>query len=203
MAIATESHTSIVNAALAELGSTEKLVSFDTDTSASARRAQALWPGILRELLNLHPWNFALRRRMLNPGETFADLRHYQLPEDCVRWLPDDRNGCRGPIEREGNFLLARGDEPLPCRYIAMVDDPALWSPGFVRAMVLHLAAAMAEGVTQSESIKDRLLDRAMGSIRQAKRMDGLETGNTRRQGVTTRSDWLNSRSRAFAWRAR
>lgn len=198
-----ESHTSIVNAALAELGSTERLVSFDTDESSSARRARALWHGILRDLLYLHPWNFAIRRRMLNPGAAFDELRQYQLPEDCVRWLPDDRGGRAGTVEREGDCLVARGSEPLSCRYIAMVNDPTLWSPGFVRAMVLRLAAAMAEGVTQSEGIKDRLLDQAVAAIKMAKRMDGLETGDTRRRGVVARSDWLNSRSRAFAWRGR
>ncbi len=194
------SHTSVANAALAELGSTENLTSFDLDQSSSAYRARALWKGILLALLARHTWNFAVRRATLNPGLLVDGVRAWQLPQDCIRWLPDDDVAA---LEREGDALVGRDRVALHIRYIAYVDDPALWSPGFVRVMTLHLAAAMAEGVTQSEGIKNSLLERGEMEIRAARRVDGLETGARRRSGVVARSDWLNARSRGYAYRER
>lgn len=194
------SHTSVANAALAELGSTENLTSFALDQSSSAFRARALWQGILMAALARHPWNFAIRRATLNPGALVDGIRSWQLPQDCVRWLPDD---AVATMEREGDTLVGRDRDALHIRYIAYVDDPALWSPGFVRVMTLQLAAAMAEGVTQSEGIKNALLERGEMEMRAARRVDGLETGARRRSGVTVRSDWLNARSRSYAWRGR
>lgn len=194
------SHTSVVNAALAELGSTEELTSFQVDQSNSAHRARNLWSGILMALLARHPWNFAIHRVALNPSAIADGQYSWQLPDDCVRWLPDDDSRY---LEREGEQLTGRARDALTIRYIRYVDDPRLWSPTFLRVMILHLAAAMAEGVTQSQAIKNALLERGEMELRAAKRVDGLETGARRRQGVTPRSDWLAARNRPYAWRGR
>jgi hypothetical protein len=193
--------TRIVNGALAELGSTERLTSMDDPTSNSAKRAASLWPEVLRDLLSRHPWNFALRRRALNASSEVPSHgweRKFKLPEDCIRWLPgsltdDDYRDA----EREGDYLLSDAEAPLACRYIAYVEDVTVWPPAFVRAMTLLLGAAMAEGVTQSEGIKDRLAERAEAQIRTAKRIDGLETGRTRRSTIAPIfSSWLQARNR-------
>lgn len=200
MPIAALSPIDILGAALAELGSTERPISLDDSSSTSAKRARSFWPAILRELLVRHPWNFAIKRRQLNragDGTDFGFRSRYTLPEDCLRWLPPDpdaRNAHRS--EREGNALLSDAEGVLDCRYIALVDDTTQWSAGFAEAFTLMLAARMAEGVTQSEGIKDRLLERAREAIRNAKRVDGLETGSTQRGGVVVRSDWLMARGR-------
>lgn len=204
MSIIQSSHTGIVNAALAELGSTEKITSFDDATSGVGRRARALWSDILRELLYQHPWNFAIRRATLNPhGDVpaYGVARQFQLPVDCLRWLPEGDATARR-VEREGDKLLTDADT-LAIRYIAFLDDPSVWSPLFVRAMTLALAAAMAEGVTQSEGIKDRLAERAEMTLRKAKRADGLESGDRRRGQVQARSDWLTARQYGYTYSQR
>ncbi len=193
--------TRIVNAALAELGSVTRITSIDDPTNI-ALAARTLWPDVLRELLALHPWNFALRRAPLNAAGAapeFGYLRKFQLPADCVRWLPHavgtpDYALC----EREGDFLLSDAVAPLNIRYIAYVDTPAKWPPLFASAMTFRLAASMAEGVTQSEGIKDRLLDRAERAIGKAKRVDGLETGAQRRGRVAFSGGWLDRRNRPY-----
>ncbi|QNQ09249.1 hypothetical protein [Sphingomonas alpina] len=200
MATPGPTQTRIVNGALAELGSTEKITSIDDPTSNSAKRAFAVWPEVLLDLLSRHPWNFALRRAELNVATAtpaFGYERQFQLPSGCVRWLPAARDDDDfEEAEREGNFLLTNADT-LRIRYIALIDDVTVWPPAFVRAMTLMLAAAMAEGVTQSEGIKDRLAQRAEDQIAKAKRIDGLETGRTRRGRVSVQSSWLQSRNRS------
>lgn len=193
--------TRIVNAALAELGSTTRITSIE-DPGNVALTARTLWPDVLRELLSLHPWNFAIRRKALNAaGEApdFGYARKFQLPIDCVRWLPaaigsSDWHAC----EREGNFLLTDAVAPLNIRYIAYADEPAHWPPPFATAMTLRLAASMAETVTQAEGTKDRLLDRAEAALRKAKRVDGLETGPHRRNRKSFTGGWLDRRNRAY-----
>lgn len=204
MVIAATSETGILHDALAELGSTERPISVDDGTSKTALRAKTLWPGILRELTALHPWNHAIRTRLLNEaGETpaFAYERQFALPEDCVRWLPPARSSrefFRG--ERQGNYILTDRAAPLPCRYIALIDDVTQWAPAFVQLFMLRLALSLCEGVTQSEGIKDSLYRRiyapAEGALAKAKRIDGLETGETRRANVVVQSDWLQARNR-------
>ena len=135
MASVPATQTSIVNQALAELGSTEIITSTDIDTSSnSAQRALQLWDGIVRDLIVSHPWNFAIRRVDLNEAGgdalAFGYQRRFNLPNDCARWLPAaeaSRDWRRA--EREGNQLLADCVAPFPCRYIAMIDDPAKWPP--------------------------------------------------------------------------
>jgi hypothetical protein len=155
---------------------------------------------LLRLLLVQHPWNFAIRRALLNAhggAPAFGWNRQYQLPADCLRWLPPaegDQDWFAG--ECEGGFILTNAEAPLPCRYIGLACEVSKWSPGFAYAMEGYLAEALAEPVTQSESISARMEQRAEYWARQAKRIDGLETGRARRGNVTARSTWLAGRNR-------
>jgi hypothetical protein len=219
MTVELPSQTQIANNALSRIGSGEVLTSIDDPTSQSARRVRSIWPQLRRAMLARHPFNFAIRRRLLNPagaGTPGSDqlpswdegLTGYQLPEDCLRWLPpaeDDRHGYEG--EREGNFILVRGrwqqtdgaPSPLPCRYIADIDEVPTWSPGFVEGFTEALAKLLAQPVTQSATMAQGLHDTAEEAVRLAKRLDGLETGRRRRSGVAVRSDWLSARSRGYS----
>lgn len=205
MTLTPSTQTGILHAALAELGSTERPISIDDTTSNTARRAKTLWNDLVREQLALHPWNFAIRRAQLNAAgaaPTHGWQRGFLLPADCIRWLPyADTDSDWRAAEREGDYLLSDAAAPLPIRYIAAIDDVTRWSAPFVKLVTLQLAASLAEAVTQSESIKDRVLERAEAALRKAKRMDGLETGQRRRSAVVGRSDILRGRSRAYGWR--
>lgn len=207
MTLAPSTQTSILLGALAELGSTDRPTSIDDTTSGPAKRAKVLWNDIVRELLAAHPWNFAIQRKALNATGTAPEhgyARAFQLPGDCVRWLPGAASDPDFALaEQEGNLLLSDATEPLNIRYVALNDDIARWPPGFVTAVKLSLAASLAEGVTQSEGIKDRLLQRAADALREGKRQDGLATGRRRRGGVVAQSNWLGARNRPYGWRGR
>ena len=198
------SQAEIVNAALAELGSTSRIVTLADQANPHARTAREVWDVVLDDLLDRHPWNFAIRRVVLNEATeavSFGYDRAFRLPADCVRWLPPSRFGHEPGQsgrwfdgEREGDMILTNSDAPLECRYIARIDQPHLWFPAFQKAMVIGLAASMAEAVTQDESIKDRLQERFDRQIRIAKRRDGLESGPRRRHPIILQSDILTAR---------
>ena len=199
--------TGIVNAALARLGSTERLTSIDDPTSSSAARARAVWGDLRRMLLSRHPFNFAIQRHLLNEDgdvPVFGWERQYRVPAGYVRWLPPaegDADFHEG--EREGDMILTNRRGPLPVRCIMDMVDVATWSPAFVMAMTVGLAEWLVMGVTESVGMTDRLVEIAERAIKLAKRIDGLETGRRQRGSVVVHSSWLSARSRSFHGRYR
>jgi hypothetical protein len=198
----TATQSGIVNAALAELGSTSRISSID-DAHGVAPDAKAVWDQVTDELLAEHPWNWAIARAVLNPGATpeHGYAYGYALPADCLRWLPwnaEDEEWF--DAVEEGGRLLTDFAGPVKVRYISgeLGRRMARWSPSFVRAMTFAIAAALAEPVTQDESIKQDMEAKAEGKLRRAKRRDGLASGGRTRNQVTARSDWLQARERRY-----
>lgn len=190
------SQTRIVNAAYAELGSTTTINNID---DSAAHRAKRLWDDIVAEMLAEHPWNFQIKRAKLNITSD-VDLSDdewdyaFALPADCERWLPwEDGNTNYFEGEREGRYLLTNSSA-VRIRYIRKDVKIAEWSAHFVRAVILALAHSLCDGVTQAEGKKDRLEIKAEKALKRAKRIDGLESGNTKRKAVTVRSSWLQAR---------
>lgn len=200
--MATPTQSGIVNAALAELGSTSRISSID-DEHGIAPDAKAVWDQVMNDLLAEHPWNWAIGRAVLNAGATpeHGYDYGYALPADCLRWLPwnaEDADWFEGA--EEGGRLLTDFEGPLNVRYISgeLGARMARWSPSFVRAMTLAMAAALAEPLTQDESIKQDMEAKAERKLARAKRRDGLASGGRSRNQVTYRSDWLMARSRRY-----
>lgn len=85
--------TSIINTALMRIGAQGVTAGFQD--SASAQTANAAYDRVVAHCLGLHPWSFALRRKVLAQGADVADglYRHaYPLPADCLR-VVDVRSG--------------------------------------------------------------------------------------------------------------
>lgn len=195
----TSSQIRIINGAFAELGSTKRITSIDDTLSGQARTAKSLWDEILASELEVHPWNFAIRRASIDKSGA-APINgydfQYPLPADCIRWLPwDDAEPEHFKGEEEGGKILSNAETPLQVRYISYADNVPMWKPSFVRLMTLAMATSMAEAVTQKQSIKDRMENRMIAARRTAKRLDGLATGKRKRSGITKRSDWNRARN--------
>lgn len=195
--------TSIINAAAALLGSSERI----SDIESSGRLAtasRALWELTIRTLLAEHPWNFAIKRATLNPGPppAFGYSRSYGLPTDCVRVLasPDDcrSDGWRGEVEN--GAILTDADGPVQVRYVSSgpIDDCGRWSPHFAQAAIYALAMALAEDLTGSESVDTKLGRRAEDALMRAKRVDSLETHRGSQGKVRHSSRWLDGQARPF-----
>ena len=176
--------TTLVNNALILLGSTRRIESFDYGSLGS--QASDLLAVLVPDLLAAHPWNFALcradvPRENLEPALGDRPWR-FQLPADCLRWLPWDREDSNyfDAVE-EGDRLLACTPDPICIRYIRNVQDPTKWSAGFRALLTAEIAYALAETVSESQSQRDRMEQKAEKAIRAAKRADGLASQTHKR----------------------
>ncbi|MBP8231961.1 MAG: hypothetical protein KAY22_06615 [Rhizorhabdus sp.] len=192
------SQTAAINAAAALIGSTKRIADID-EASSLASSAKAIWDRTVDAVLSEQPWKPAVRREWLNRlSETpaFGWAYQYQLPADCLRWLPfakDDPNYFQG--EQEGNLILTDHEGPLPVRLIWRNIDLATWSPGMYEALIRQLAEDLAEPVTALAGVANRAEAKAERAMRGARRQNGLATGN-RDLGQQAQSSWLAARNR-------
>lgn len=196
--------TGTINAALALLGSTARISNIN-DPGGPAQHAREHWDRLLRVMLADHPWNFAIARAELNeaaPAPQFGYAHAFTLPDDCARWLPpsvDDADWFAGVLEGPDQ-ILTDAAAPLPVRYVsrALGEQVARWPAWFEDAMVAAMAEALAEPITQSESVREAMGERARAKLAKAKRKDALESGGRRRISVDARSRWGAARSRPY-----
>lgn len=199
MAIVT-SQVRIANRALIFLGTVERISSFQ-DGSALAEQIRDLWHETRRELINLHPWNFAIRRAILNRqgAPLFGWASRHQLPADILRWLPwsiGDENYFEG--EEEDGYLLSNELGPVSIRYLRDVTDDTKWPPHFQMLMAYKLAADLAESATQiagnveEARVRYEGQDGRGGYLAEARRLDGLASGHRRNDGARISSRWLD-----------
>lgn len=170
--------TTIANGALILLGSVSRISSIDEVGSLPAQ-ARDIFTMLIPEILESHPWNFAVTRSELpreNPDE-FAGRWpwRFQLPADCLRWLPWDRaDPAHFDGVEESGFLLSDDEGPITIRYIRNEKDPTRWSAGFRALVVAEMAYHLAATVADSQSARDRMERKAEAAILKAKRADGL-----------------------------
>jgi hypothetical protein len=153
MALVPVTQVRVYNRALALVGSVNR----STNTNDGKTWTDTLnehWATAVRELLAAHPWNCAIKRATLNKGAApdWGDGYSYQLPADCLRWLPQakDSSGCDLAATREGGALVADGGAQIFVRYIALIEDLTAWAPHMVSALGYRLAYDAAEALTQS-----------------------------------------------------
>lgn len=177
--------TTIANNALILLASSRRIDDINQAGSVAAQ-ARDLFPILIPAMLAMHPWNFALARAEVarSNAEPMAGAWpwQYDKPADCLRWLPWDREQpefFRG-VE-EGRYFLTSHEGPIVVRYIANVDDVSRWSPLFVSALTAELAYHLAETVSASQSMRDRMEARRDNLIAEAKKADGLATNQPQR----------------------
>lgn len=192
------SQTRIANRALTLMGSSKRILSLG-DPSPEAKTMLALFDGARDATLAAHPWNFALARAALPSLSTppaYGYAFAYQLPADCLRWLPPgrgDRDWYRA--EQEGGRLLSDVSAPLRVRYIARVEDVALWSAGFADALAYRLAAEAAEPLTADKGTSDRMMRGWQAQLGAARRQDGAATGDDDAGDDDAQSEWLGARA--------
>jgi hypothetical protein len=189
----------MANQAFTLLGSSSRINSIGDGTPLAAAAAR-VWDEARDETLVAHPWNEALHRAALPvsadhvPANEYAYA--YELPADCLRWLPwrqDHANWFEGV--QEGRFILSNAEAPIYVRYIRRIEDVALWSVPLRAAIVAKLAWYLADSVTASSRKVDAAAAAFGEAIREAKKLDGLASGDRDRR-AEYRSSWLDARSR-------
>ena len=151
----------ICNLALSHLGDKATVVSIDPpEGSAQAENCKTYWPLALQIVMEAHEWGFATKRvkPALLADKDPAWAYHYALPHDSLRVfavLPpnasDDYevNGqavtADYQIERaDGQIHILTDQREAVVRYLAKVDDPALFPATFVAALAWKLASMLA-----------------------------------------------------------
>jgi hypothetical protein len=193
-----QSVTRIANRAYVHLGQNTRISSID-DVSNAAQRVKAVWDDARDTALSLHPWNFATKRQMLERDPegvpAFGWSYRFRLPADCLRWLPpsrDDRDYVSA-VEEDG-FLLCNEEGPIPARFIYRNEDVTRWSSSFRTVMSYQLAFEMCEDTTEQKGLRDRLLNDRDEAVREAKKLDGLASGDRDRGNITSQSRILSAR---------
>ena len=159
----------ICNLALSNLGDRATVVSIDPpEGSAQAEHCKTYWPLALRIVLEAHEWGFATKRvkPALLANKDPAWAYHYALPHDALRVFavlppnaPDDYevNGqavtADYQLEHEdGQLHILTDQREAVVRYLANIDDPALFPATFVAALSWKLASMLAGPVLKGEA---------------------------------------------------
>lgn len=197
--MATASPTRIGNRACILLGTAQRIASID-DATPLAQAIKDLFEDCRDEVLAEHPWNPAIRRAVLALSAATVELGEweyaYELPADCLRWLPwskDHELYVDGV--REGNLLLTNEAEPPTARYIGTLDDLTRWSPGMREALAGKIAMWLAAaGPVRDEVSAQKASKIYEDALSRGRRQDGLESGNRERE-AEYRSNWLGARN--------
>jgi len=187
------SDVSICNRALRVIG-VAPILALGEDSKAGAW-AQESYADARDGLLAEYPWNFAIRRAALAASPTppaWGPARLFPLPADCLRVLAveGEPEARVEPYRVEGRAIASDATAPLRIRYIARVDDPALFGPLFADALAARLAAEGAFHFTGSTSREEQLRQAYREVAANARRYDAQE-GTA--EGLVAH-DWLESR---------
>lgn len=183
------SQVDICNRALIRLGA--DTITSITDNTKEARLLNILYDQVRRELLRLHPWNFAVKRVILaSDPDSAPDFDFYYafpLPSDCIRILKVANNDYSYKIEN--GYMLSNVDAPEVI-YIADITDTSVYDSLFSTMFSLRLSSEIAYNLTNNSSLAAQLVDEYTRLKREAKLFDGQE-------GMPDQFDdgtWLDSR---------
>ena len=142
--------------ALSKLGESP-IGGIDANGSLPQRMCYLHYHPVRREVLCVNRWSFAVKKVTLHSGEQGGSAEHavpHTLPVDCLRVL---EVGTPGWTLRGRCVFCPAQDVAL--RYIADVEDTALFDPLFVEALALRLACKMCIPLVNSTTMRQSLLE--------------------------------------------
>lgn len=172
----------ICNSAVIKLGA-EPFNDLNDDTK-EARLCRHQYEKVRDAVLRSAPWSFALKRAEITPtgaSPEFGEHNVFQLPSGLVRvWkvmdapdaLPSDPDRIRYAIERDKLIC------DLPTAFIVYVRsdvEPAFFDANFKEALANALAADLCYSLTQSNSLRQDLVNMSDYWINQARSVNSQE----------------------------
>lgn len=183
--------TQIANQALGILGpGSGYLTDLATDTTTAGQALNRTYELVRDEVLEAHPWNFAVTRAELAADVTTPEWGfdyQYTLPANCLRFL--SMYGEKVEYQIEGDKLLCDESGPLNIRYIKRETDTSKYSPTFVSALAARWAFQIA-GTIESRLTPAQIweiYERMMGTARRA-------DAQSNPSEEMPDGDWLNAR---------
>ena len=171
-------YVTIANLAASKLGEDDQLRNPNDDTPLG-RSVAAVWAPVRQAALRDHSWNFAMRRAGLS-AEALASVPYpfgysFPLPADNLRLIEVLSAGARDDYQIEGGSILCNSAGPVYIRYIADIEEPALWDALFVEAFACRLADQISDRITGDVGRRDRAWQGYQAALSQAKRVDARE----------------------------
>lgn len=202
-------YVTIANLALNHIGEADEIAA-PGETGKAATAIRKAWRPSILFVLSEANWSFALRTVALTARAADAawpvalERTAFILPGDLVRLteiiepeleLDDPELGDRYSIEcgPNGTELQVEEDGPITIRYVrsgADVEDPARWTPAFVKAFQFYLAWQIADALAAKQSRKDRAIAAYADAIRLAKRVNN----KTKAPKGNATTEWSRSR---------
>jgi hypothetical protein len=192
------SKTDIANQALTRVGA-KTIMDLDDETSSNARTVKNVFELSVRQLARSHPWNCLKARAnlaQLSTGPAFEYEYRYRLPTNCVRLV--DFNGVYvwdryEGFTIEGRDLLTNSSE-AKITFIRYEEDPTVYDPMLIEALVILIASKVAIPIRQDESLSRSYKEEYERiALPEARRVNGVEQNKIRvRQEEGSR--WLKAR---------
>jgi len=162
----------ICNSALIKLGS--ERINALTDDNKRARLCQEQYPKIVNRVLRSHLWTFAIKRATLStvdPSFEFGDENAFLQPLDCIRVVGIN---SKYNYTIEQRYILT-GLESVDLTYISKEVPEAYYDENFKEALACALAADLCYAITQSNTLKQSLLDECEFWTSQARSFNSQE----------------------------
>ena len=174
------SQVSIVNMALSMLGA-DRITAL-TDNTENARRMNAIYDETLKDLLRMHPWNFAIGRASLAKLSTAPLFEYdcmYQLPPDCLRVISvNDGSNIIEDFKIEGRQLIT-DETTVYIKYIKEVGDPNELDANFRNLFSARLAADLGYAITNNKATAEQAYALYEKKLEFAKQADSQESFST------------------------
>lgn len=185
----------ICNSALLKLGA--KTIGSITENTKEAQLCKAMYDIVRDEVLQSHPWNFAIKRTPVLSADATAPLfgydYAYQIPSDCLRVIETNYDETVEDVDYaiEGAFIVCDYTD-FQLRYIYRNTDESSWSSMFAEAMAWRLARAIAYAMTNSTEREKACDDHYKASVALARSADAAE--GTMKGFIADK--WINARQR-------
>jgi len=171
------SEVGICNAALRKIGASTitslnqgtKNANFMNDIYAEKRDA----------LLEMHPWNFAVKSVKLAQLSTTPVVKFdyaYALPDDFIRAISvhDSDEGVGIVDHKFRNNMVECSASEVWLVYVAQITDPNSFSPLFREVFAAFLAIEAATGIAESNTKREMMVAEFQRALRRARSSDAM-----------------------------
>jgi hypothetical protein len=184
----------ICNMALLKLG-VPALTTLD-EPNSNARMCRVFFPALRDRCLRDHAWSFAMASAPLSVLEEASPDPDYPLactvPADALRLV---RMSDGSPFRRMGERLLAQSRD-ASVEYVRRVEDPEVFDPLFVEALVFLLASELCMAVTRDAAIGAQFRQGYLERLAVARSIDSQENVAAIQRRRAPRSSWIEARRR-------
>ena len=197
--------TDLVNIALRRIGGA-RISKLESDTTKDAVVARDIYDEARKDCLNLHTWNFAIKRVLLTVSATapvFGWDYAYPLPDDFIRMVsvhPFNDDDATTPYRLEfqssdDRVLLTDTNTPY-IRYVFDLQDVNVMSAAFRDVLAFRLSREFAAALGKTAALAELSDRNYRRKISQAKAIDGVEDW----QEKMSDGSWITERWPDNSW---